>query len=70
MDAECRAYRCYSNTEAYVHSDGSCRVIRGWLLEDFSDFSRFIAHSVVASRFCNWSMTAPAKKSGTAKKAA
>lgn len=38
---------CHANAERYVAENPQCRVIRGWLLEDFSDFSYFNAHSVV-----------------------
>ncbi len=38
---------CHANAERYVLEHTGWRVIGGWLLEDFSDFSYFNAHSVV-----------------------
>jgi hypothetical protein len=38
---------CHANAERYVAENPECRVVGGWLLEDFADFSYFNAHSVV-----------------------
>jgi hypothetical protein len=38
---------CHANAERYVAENPRCRVVGGWLLEDFADFSYFNAHSVV-----------------------
>jgi hypothetical protein len=38
---------CHANAERYVAENPGCCVVRGWLLEDFADFSYFNAHSVV-----------------------
>jgi hypothetical protein len=39
--------QCHENAEAYAHTHEDCWVVRGLLIEDFSDFSYFNAHSLV-----------------------
>lgn len=46
-EASAERNRCHDNAEAYVRNRIDCSVVRGWLLEDFADFSYFNAHSVV-----------------------
>jgi len=46
-EANAERNRCHENAEAYVSRCVDCGVVRGWLLEDFADFSYFNAHSVV-----------------------
>jgi hypothetical protein len=43
--AQCN--ECHANAKRYVAENPGCRVVGGWLLEDFADFSYFNAHSVV-----------------------
>ena len=41
--------QCHDNAEAYVREHAGFSVVRGWLIEDFADFTYFNAHSVVRS---------------------
>jgi hypothetical protein len=34
---------CHANAARYVAENPGCRVVRGWFLEDFADFSYFNA---------------------------
>jgi hypothetical protein len=34
--------QCHENAEAYAHTHEDCWVVRGLLIEDFSDFSYFM----------------------------
>ena len=38
---------CHTNVEAYIRSHPGCQPVRGWVVEEFSDFTYFDAHSVV-----------------------
>lgn len=42
-----RANFCHENAEAYALEHRSCKLVRGWLVEDFSGWNYFIAHTVV-----------------------
>jgi hypothetical protein len=39
--------QCHENAEAYVCQHVGFEVVRGWLIEEFADFTYFNAHSVV-----------------------
>jgi hypothetical protein len=42
-----KASECHANVAAYISSHPDCQPVRGWLIEEFSGFAYFNAHSVV-----------------------
>lgn len=38
---------CHHNAEFYVSKVPGCKVVRGWIMADYSDDVRFFAHSMV-----------------------